>query len=206
VGIIKPDGVIDGDKSAISDRVIKNGKTWAYRLVDERYGESSSVLITQNDVRAIQLAKATLYASIKLLLAKLKGKNIEKICFAGAFGAQIDPLYAMLLGMIPDCSLDNLVSVGNAAGTGARKALLCTKSRREIESEVIKLEKIETAVEANFQEHFINAMALPHKVDQFENLAKLVTIPQQLSESRSQGRGANRRRRSSLGDRLKSSR
>jgi uncharacterized 2Fe-2S/4Fe-4S cluster protein (DUF4445 family) len=83
----------------------------------------------------------------------------------------------MLLGMIPDCPLDDVISVGNAAGTGARIALSCTNARREIEAVVLELEKIETATEKNFQEYFINAMALPHKVDTFSNLEKLVKIP-----------------------------
>jgi len=209
-GVIMPDGLIDGEKSAHSDRVVKNGKTWAYRLVDDRYGHNASVLITQNDVRAIQLAKATLYASIKLLMVKINVKTIDRICFAGAFGAHIDPLYAMLLGMIPDCPLDAVTSVGNSAGTGAQIALSCTNARREIESEVLKLEKIETATEPNFQEYFVNAMAIPHKVDSFTNLEKLIKIPSQSICGANVGsrgsRGSRNRRRSSLGDRSNKSR
>lgn len=176
-GIIKPDGVIDGSKASVSNRIISNGKTWSYQLVNENDHQSPPIIITQNDVRAIQLAKATLYASVKLLMSKLNIDKLERICFAGAFGAHIDPLYAMLLGMIPDCPLDDVISVGNAAGTGARIALSCTNARREIEAVVLELEKIETATEKNFQEYFINAMALPHKVDTFSNLEKLVKIP-----------------------------
>ncbi|MDQ7051222.1 MAG: ASKHA domain-containing protein [Enterobacterales bacterium] len=190
-GVIQSDGVINGDKSKLSSRIVKNGKTWSYQLVDvqlaklnsqnvprkNNLNESATVVITQNDVRAIQLAKATLYASVKLLMDKLKTDRLDRICFAGAFGSHIDPFYAMLLGLIPDCPLEEVVSVGNAAGTGARIALSCINARREIEAEVVKMEKIETATESNFQEYFINAMAIPHALDKFENLEKKITLP-----------------------------
>jgi len=83
----------------------------------------------------------------------------------------------MVLGMIPDCNLDNVGSVGNAAGTGARIALLNYPSRREIGEILPKVEKIETALEAKFQEYFIDAMAIPHKTDRFEELSRFVTFP-----------------------------
>ena len=196
-GIIQSDGIIDGSKSKHSPRVFKNGKTWAYKLFNDE--SDLNIIITQNDVRAIQLAKATLYASVRLLMDKLGINKIEQIRFAGAFGAHIDPKYAMLLGMIPDCPLDKVQSVGNAAGTGARIALSSQKARREIEEQVLKLEKIETAIEPSFQEYFINAMAIPHKVDSFENLSQVVSLPvAEASDSVDPSR-ARRRRRSSRG-------
>ena len=214
-GIISTDGVVKGDKAETSPRIVKDGKTWAYKMVASRADKDDSefaalsndansetgVLITQNDIRAIQLAKGTLYASVMLLKDKLRIEKIERIRFAGAFGAHIDPKYAMLLGMIPDCPLDEVKSVGNAAGTGARMALTSMAKRHEIENEVLKMEKIETATEPMFQEYFINAMAIPHKVDHFEHLAKVVTLPVTDDD---QGPGADslrprRRRRSSRG-------
>jgi len=83
----------------------------------------------------------------------------------------------MILGLIPDCNLKQVSSAGNAAGTGARIALLNHESRNEIEEVVRQVEKVETAVETNFQQHFVNAMALPHKIDKFPNLAKEVELP-----------------------------
>ena len=83
----------------------------------------------------------------------------------------------MILGMIPDCNLKQVSSAGNAAGTGARIALLNYESRNEIEKVVRQIEKVETAVESNFQQHFVDAMALPHKIDKFINLAKEVELP-----------------------------
>jgi uncharacterized 2Fe-2S/4Fe-4S cluster protein (DUF4445 family) len=203
-GIVTTDGVINGAKAETSLRVVPDGKTWAYKLVSSRSNSDTDnrsetgVLITQNDIRAIQLAKGTLYASVQLLMDKLRVKNIEQIRFAGAFGAHIDPKYAMLLGMIPDCPLDQVQSIGNAAGTGARIALTSLAGRREIENEVLKMEKIETATEVNFQEYFINAMAIPHKIDSFENLSKVVSIPLYADETTDSSR-AKRRRRSSRG-------
>ena len=95
---------------------------------------------------------------------------------AGAFGTHIDPKYAMVLGMIPDCLLDHVRAAGNAAGTGARMALL-NRARREIEAVVRRIEKIETAVEPSFQDHFVKAMAIPHKSDPYAALAGAVDLP-----------------------------
>ncbi len=213
-GIVSTDGVMLGDKANGSPRIVNDGKTWGYKMVASRADKKNpdtdelllkdsnsetGVLITQNDIRAIQLAKGTLYASVMLLKDKLKIDKIEKISFAGAFGAHIDPKYAMLLGMIPDCPLDEVKSVGNAAGTGARMALTSMAKRHEIENEVLKMHKIETALEPMFQEYFINAMAIPHKTDHFEHLAKVVTLPVETQIPDGDSSRTRRRRRSSRG-------
>ena len=96
---------------------------------------------------------------------------------AGSFGSHIDPKYAMLLGMIPDCPLDKVNAAGNAAGTGARVALLNKSARTEIEDLVRRVEKIETAVEPAFQQHFIEAIAIPHGRESFPNLSRSVNMP-----------------------------
>ncbi len=203
-GIVTTDGVINGDKASVSPRIISDGKTWAYKMVGSKSDKGADahsetgVLITQNDIRAIQLAKGTLYASVQLLMDKINIKSIEQIRFAGAFGAHIDPKYAMLLGMIPDCPLDQVQSVGNAAGTGARIALTNLAGRREIENEVLRMEKIETATEANFQDYFVNAMAIPHKIDTFTHLSQVVALPVNDDASTDSSR-LRRRRRSSRG-------
>ena len=172
-GILTQDGVINGSIAEKSERIIKEGRTFNYILHD---GEQQ-LHISQNDVRAIQLAKAALYAGIRLLMERLGIESVDRIRLAGAFGNQIEPKFAMILGLIPDCNLKHVSSAGNAAGTGARIALLNHKSRNEIEEVVRQVEKIETAVESNFQQHFVNAMALPHKIDKFPNLAKEVELP-----------------------------
>ncbi len=191
-GIISEDGVVDGAMAAKSPRIIPNGRTFSYLLHE---GEQR-ITVTQNDIRAIQLAKAALYAGIKLLMEKQGVDHVDTIRFAGAFGSFIDPKYAMVLGLIPDCDLDDVKAVGNAAGTGALMALLNRGHRREIEQTVSKIEKIETALESKFQEHFVNAMAMPNKVDSFPKLSTVVTLPERKVSS-DDGEGGGRRRRRS---------
>ncbi|MBT5819332.1 MAG: DUF4445 domain-containing protein [Proteobacteria bacterium] len=190
--VINSDGVVDGALSARSPRVIADGRTFAYVLHEGKI----RILVTQNDVRAIQLAKAALYAGVRLLMDKLIVDSVDRIRLAGAFGSHIDVKYAMVLGLIPDCRLENVTSAGNAAGSGAHIALVDRNSREEIEREIRRIEKIETAVETRFQEHFVEAMAIPHKSAPFDELAKAVTLPLRTdapSDSRSSGRRRRRR-------------
>ena len=153
-----------------------------------------TITITQNDVRAIQLAKAALYAGVRLLMDKLNVDKIDRIRLAGAFGSHIDVKYAMVLGLIPDCAIENVTSAGNAAGSGAHIALVDSNARLEIEREVRRIEKIETAVESRFQEHFIEAMAIPHKTASYPELSKVVSWPAR-SESKELVPSTGRRRR-----------
>jgi uncharacterized 2Fe-2S/4Fe-4S cluster protein (DUF4445 family) len=186
-GILSQDGVIDGTLAKRSARVEAVGRTFAYLLSEG----PPRLLIYQTDVRAIQLAKAALYAGAKLLIER-RGAGPERVTLAGAFGAQIDPLYAMTLGLIPDCDLDRVTSAGNAAGTGARIALLNLAARAEIERVVRGIEKIETAIEPNFQTLFVAAMAIPNKTDPFPNLARRVDLP---APQEATSAAARRRRR-----------
>jgi uncharacterized 2Fe-2S/4Fe-4S cluster protein (DUF4445 family) len=172
-GIVTHDGVVDGGLAARSPRIVADGRTFSYVI---REGEPR-ITVTQADVRAIQLAKAALYAGVRLLMDHYGTDTVDSIGLAGAFGSRIDVKYAMILGLIPDCPLDKVRSAGNAAGTGARIALLNAAARREIATVVRRIEKIETALEPRFQEHFVAAMALPHRTDAFPNLAKVVSLP-----------------------------
>ncbi|MCP4875835.1 MAG: DUF4445 domain-containing protein [Gammaproteobacteria bacterium] len=194
-GIIDQDGVIGPVSDKASERVVADGRTFAYVLSE---GERS-IRITQNDVRAIQLAKAALHAGARLLIDKMGIEKVDRIGLAGAFGSHIDVKYAMVLGLIPDCNLDNVGSVGNAAGTGARIALLNFPSRLEIAEILPKVEKIETAIETKFQEYFIDAMALPHKTDPYEELSRVVTLPALKAKAEGgtddERRGSRRRRK-----------
>jgi uncharacterized 2Fe-2S/4Fe-4S cluster protein (DUF4445 family) len=206
-GVITADGTIDGSTAARNRRVAQDGRTWAYVLHDGGPGidegpSSPRLTITQNDVRAIQLAKAALYAGARLLMDHLGVETVDRIKLAGAFGSQIDPLHALILGLVPDAPIDRVGPAGNAAGTGALIALLSAEARREIEGVVRRVEKIETAIEPRFQEHFVDAMAIPHGRASMPNLAAVVQLP-----ARPAGPGAappragrsapaNRRRRS----------
>jgi uncharacterized 2Fe-2S/4Fe-4S cluster protein (DUF4445 family) len=195
-GIINQDGVLDGRLANRSPRIVANGRTFAY-LLHRAAAETNAVemKITQNDVRAIQLAKAALYAGVALLMERLGIDHVDRIRLAGAFGSHIDVKYAMILGMIPDCDLEQVRSAGNAAGTGARIALLDSTSRGLIESLVRRIEKVETAIEPRFQHHFVEAMAIPHKTAAYASLRKTVDLPApKESTSQSETRGRRPRR------------
>ncbi|MDD9962914.1 MAG: ASKHA domain-containing protein [Gammaproteobacteria bacterium] len=189
--VIDPDGVIDAALVARTPRIRQQGRTCAY-LLRKGGGDAPDIEITQNDVRAVQLAKAALYAGVKLLMARFGAQRVDRIRLAGAFGSFIDVKYAMVLGLIPDCALDQVSAAGNAAGTGARIALLNAASRTEIEALVKGIEKIETATATDFQDQFVNAMAIPHKADAFPNLSQTITLP---PPKKSQATTPKRRRR-----------
>jgi uncharacterized 2Fe-2S/4Fe-4S cluster protein (DUF4445 family) len=188
-GLIDADGVIDGGLAPRTPRLVQEGRTWTWVL---QAGEPE-IRITQTDIRAIQLAKAALHAGCRLLMDHLGIDKVDRIRLAGAFGSHIDPLYALLLGLVPDCALAHVSAAGNAAGTGARIALLNVQARREIEALVRRIEKIETAIEPRFQEHFVAAMAIPHKTAPNPELAKAITLPAP-KRSSTTGEGRSRRR------------
>ncbi len=191
-GIVDGNGLIGSAAQVGTDRCIAEGRTHAYLLHDGRDQGGSRITVTQNDVRAIQLAKSALYAGARLLMDQMGVDRVDRVILAGAFGAHISPKHAMVLGMIPDCPLDKVSSAGNAAGTGARIALMNSAARREIESTVRLIHKVETAVEPRFQEHFVAANHIPHASDPFPELAKVVTLPEPSFNAGGEGR---RRRR-----------
>ena len=194
-GVIRHDGVINGEMAARNPRIQSDGRTFSYEICKAGTG-TSAIKVTQNDVRAIQLGKAALYAGVRLLMERMGVAQVDRIRLAGAFGSHIDVKYAMVLGMIPDCALDHVSSAGNAAGTGARIALLNEHARREIEQLVRRVEKIETAVEPRFQEFFVEAMAIPHLTAPYTRLREVVTLPERVvinNESSARGRRAARR-------------
>ena len=176
-GVITPDGIIDGSLAARTPRVVGEGRTFSYVLHDQPESGRPRIAVTQNDVRAIQLAKAALYAGARLLMDHAGIDTVDEVRLAGAFGSQIDPFHAMVLGLIPDAPLDRVKAAGNAAGTGALIALLSGAARREIEGVVRRVEKIETAVEPRFQEHFVEAMAFPHRTAPSTHLAQVTELP-----------------------------
>jgi uncharacterized 2Fe-2S/4Fe-4S cluster protein (DUF4445 family) len=185
-GIISHDGAMVGALAEKTRRIERAGRTFAYVL---EQGEPR-LAIDQADVRAIQLAKAALYAGAKLLIEKRGAGPPQRITLVGAFGSQIDPVYAMALGLIPDCDLAKVAAGGNAAGAGACIALVSLSARAEIENVVRAIDKVETAIDPRFQDEFVAAMALPHASDSFENLAKTIQLP-----ARKAVAAARRRRR-----------
>ncbi|MEM9148582.1 MAG: ASKHA domain-containing protein [Pseudomonadota bacterium] len=190
-GVMDKRGII-GSATALGDRVEAVGRTWAYVLWDD--GERR-ITVTQNDVQQILFAKAALYAGARLLMDTLKVERVERVVLAGAFGAHISPLHAMVLGMIPDCPLDHVTSAGNSAGTGARIALLNLAERENLSTVVREIEKVETAVEPRFQEHFVDAMRVPHEAAPYPNLDTAVTLPDIRFETGAAAEEGGRRRR-----------
>ncbi|WP_206537727.1 ASKHA domain-containing protein [Ilumatobacter nonamiensis] len=193
-GLIDVDGTIRSDGPEKTARIFPDGRTFSYRLFGDSDDPAENINITQDDVRAIQLAKAALRAGIDLLCehnGTTDPNAIGSVRLAGAFGAHIDPLYAKVLGLVPDVPVAQVASVGNAAGAGAVRALLSAQQRREIEQTARQVEKIETATEPRFQELFVNAMGFPHTSEPTPNLAAETVLP--VAQHRSEAAGARRR-------------
>ncbi|MFC2968269.1 ASKHA domain-containing protein [Acidimangrovimonas pyrenivorans] len=194
-GIVDPSGLIGSAEQVGSPRLVAEGRTHAYLIHDGAAEGGPRITVTQGDIRAIQLAKSALYAGARLLMDELGIDKVDRVVLAGAFGAHISAKHAMILGMIPDAPLENVISAGNAAGTGARIALCNVAAREEIEAVVGRIHKVETAIEPRFQEHFVNANALPHAVDAFPELGKVVTLPDvSFNSGGDRDRGRRRRR------------
>ncbi|WP_299686641.1 ASKHA domain-containing protein [uncultured Tateyamaria sp.] len=193
-GLLDASGLIGSAAQTGSDRCVPDGRTQAYLLHDGTATGGPRITITNPDIRAIQMAKAALYSGARLLMDKFGVDTVDRVVLAGAFGAHISPKHAMVLGMIPDAPLDKVTSAGNAAGTGARIALLNRDARGEIEETVRRIHKVETAIEPRFQEHFVNASALPNSADPFPILRSIVNLPE-VSFNTGGGEDGGRRRR-----------
>ena len=194
-GIVDGPGLIGSPEQTGTQRCFLDGRTYSYLIHDGSAEGGPKIAVTNGDIRAIQMAKAALYSGARLLMDKLEVDKVDRIVLAGAFGAHISPKHAMVLGMIPDCEMDKVTSAGNAAGTGARIALLNTDARTEIEATVRAIHKVETAVEPRFQEHFVNASAIPNSADPFPILNGLVTLPDvTFNTGGGDGDGGGRRR------------
>ncbi len=172
-GVLRPDGRFD--PACPSPYLQWDGRVAAYELVSaENSATGRPILITQNDVRNIQLAKAALYAGARLLMRRAGVNRVDRIVLAGAFGSYVDPLRALVLGLIPDCALDNISAVGNAAGDGARIALLNRHKRDEAQALARRVGYIEIAADPYFQAEFVAALPLPHARDPFPHLAGIL--------------------------------
>ena len=194
-GLVDPGGLIGGPEQTGTPRSIAQGRTHEYVIYDGSAEDGPRITVTQGDIRAIQLAKSALYAGARLLMDERGVDKVAHVVLAGAFGAHISPLHAMMLGMIPDAPLDRVTSAGNAAGTGARIALCSRTARRQIETQVHQITKIETAIEPKFQEHFVNANAIPHATDPFPELLQNVTLPDVSFNAGGETKAGRRRRR-----------
>ncbi len=171
-GIVGKSGRINNKLTTPRIRRDENGK-WEYVLAyAKETGIGQDIVITQADIRAIQLAKAAIYVGAEYLLNKYGIDHVDEVILAGAFGSYINKRSALVMGMFPDCRLDNIHAVGNAAGDGARIALLNIDKRHEADEIARKVEFVETAAEPDFQEHFMEAIAIPHAKARFHHVTK----------------------------------
>ena len=172
-GIIEKSGRFD--KSVECSAIIGEGKHREFVIVPEAATSiGKNITITMGDVRAVQLAKSAIYGASKILMQKLGIEKVDRVVLAGAFGSYIDRTAAMLMGMFPDCPIENVSAVGNAAGDGARMALLDIDKRREAQEYARKVEYIELTLEKDFEMEYVSAMHFPHMSDEFPNLEGLL--------------------------------
>ena len=196
-GLVDGSGLIGSAEQTGTPLCFADGRTNSYLVWDGSGEGGPKITVTNRDIREIQMAKAALYSGARLLMDKFGVDQVDRIVLAGAFGAHISPKHAMVLGMIPDAPFEKVTSAGNAAGTGARIALLNTDARRDIETTVRDIHKIETAIEPRFQEHFVNASNIPNAVEPFPILNSLVDLPALNFNTGGNEDGGRRRRRRS---------
>ncbi|GIL12075.1 MAG: drug:proton antiporter [Chloroflexota bacterium] len=173
-GLLDKSGRFVPEADRLNPRIRYAGRTAELVLApaDETAG-GKEIVVTQADIRAVQLAKGALYAGVRLLLNRRGIERVDRIKLAGAFGSYIDPLHAMIIGLIPDCDLSQVIAIGNAAGDGARIALLNVERRAAARRAARSVEYVETASLAVFQDTFVDALALPHAADVFPHLEHL---------------------------------
>jgi uncharacterized 2Fe-2S/4Fe-4S cluster protein (DUF4445 family) len=172
-------GVIDR-----TGRFAKDVETPRYRVTEEgpafviAWARETSIgqdiVITQDDIRAVQLAKGAMYAGAKIMMRAFGVDRVDEVILAGAFGSYIDKTSAAMLGLFPDCPIENIRSVGNAAGDGARMALLNLDKRSEANEWARQVEYLELTLEEDFEKRFAQAMWLPHMKDKFPSLEHLL--------------------------------
>jgi len=175
-GILLPTGKFNTDTPSPNFRPAQQVGIYVLATA-EQTSTGREIVITQQDIRAVQLAKAALYAGAKLLMARRGVEKLDRVILAGAFGSYISKEHAMLIGLFPDCDLENVYAVGNAAGDGARIALLSRAKRREAREGARWVDYVETAVEMQFQNEFVAAINFPHARDAFPHLEGLLPAP-----------------------------
>jgi uncharacterized 2Fe-2S/4Fe-4S cluster protein (DUF4445 family) len=172
-------GIVDSrgkfKKNVDTKRVRQGENGWEYVIAwAEETSIGRDIPMTQQDVRQIQLAKAALFTASRTLLKRFGLQDPDKVILAGGFGSFIDKEKAMLIGLIPDCNLDNVYAVGNAAGDGARIALLNIEKRNEIDEVTRKVERFELPTDPEFQNQFMLATSFPHMSEPFPHIAHLI--------------------------------
>ncbi len=176
-GVITKTGVFNKKLLKDHPRFRKNADTGQPEFILAFKEESSidkDIVITQKDIRQIQLAKGALYAGCKLMVKRMGVEKVDRVKIAGAFGTHVDRTKALVMGLFPDCEIEKIEGVGNAAGDGCRAALLNVKKRSEANWCSRNVEYIELTVEPTFEKDFMEAMQLPHMTDAFPHLEGVV--------------------------------
>jgi uncharacterized 2Fe-2S/4Fe-4S cluster protein (DUF4445 family) len=176
-GVITKTGVFNKKALKGNPRFRKNQDTRQPEFVLAWKEESSikkDIVITQKDIRQIQLAKGALYAGCKLMMKRMGIDKVDKVKIAGAFGTHVDRTKALVMGLFPDCKVENIFGVGNAAGDGCRAALLNVQKRVEANWCSRNVDYLELTVEPTFEQDFMEAMQLPHMTDKFPHLEGVV--------------------------------
>ncbi len=174
-GVVTKSGVFNKDHKSKRHRLNKENNQPEFVLAwAEETSIEKDVVITQRDVRQIQLAKGALHAGAKLMMRRMGMDSMDKIKIAGAFGTHVDREKALVMGLFPDCEIEKIVSIGNAAGDGCRAALLNREKRDEANWVSRNVEYIELTVEEDFQKQFMEAMQIPHMTDEFPHLVGIV--------------------------------
>jgi uncharacterized 2Fe-2S/4Fe-4S cluster protein (DUF4445 family) len=176
-GVITKTGAFNKKLLKDHPRFRKNADTGQPEFILAFKEESSidkDIVITQKDIRQIQLAKGALHAGCKLMFKRMGIEKADRVKIAGAFGTHVDRTKALTMGLFPDCEIGKIEGVGNAAGDGCRAALLNVKKRMEANWCSRNVEYIELTVEPTFEREFMEAMQLPHMTDQFPHLEGIV--------------------------------
>jgi uncharacterized 2Fe-2S/4Fe-4S cluster protein (DUF4445 family) len=193
-------GIIDYGGKFVPDTPSPNfratGKVGEYVVATA--GQTSTgqeIVVNQQDIRAIQFAKSALYTGAKLLMERRGVEKVDRVLLAGGFGAHIDKTRAMILGLFPDCDLENVYPVGNSAGDGAVLCLL-SRERRQRAREIARwIDYVETAIEPEFQARFVDALGLPHNKDEFPHLKDLIPDRQAINAQEDRRRARRRKKR-----------
>jgi len=175
VGLLEKSGRINGNIDCPRLRKAEKGYEFIIAAAEET-SLGQDITISTSDIRAVQLAKGALYAGAKVMMDVLGIQRLDRVILAGAFGSLIDRERAMVLGMFPDCDLENVVSVGNAAGDGARIALLNQKKRAEADRIAREVEYVELTTYPKFTQEFVAAMHIPHMKDAFPHLESFLKL------------------------------
>jgi uncharacterized 2Fe-2S/4Fe-4S cluster protein (DUF4445 family) len=172
-GIIGPDGKFVRDTRSPNFRVTDRVGEYVVATATQT-STGQEIVVTQQDIRAIQLAKSALYTGAKMLMERRGVESVARVLLAGGFGTHIDKKRAMMIGLFPDCDLDKVYAVGNSAGDGAVLCLLGRERRQRARELARWIEYVETAAQPEFQERFVDALNLPHAIDEFPHLKALL--------------------------------